>query len=475
MASRSVHPKVIRNLRRLNSSAPSITAVPSLINPGRPEKVAKKPLQPTPTPSPPTTTADSASTSTSDFQLELDDTKRLFSSVSTPKLIKSASMLKISSYDRAADFGLWIMTSGLMNNPVVRKLVLAATEHTFYSHFCAGKDLEKAGRTVKKLWDSGLGAMLDYGLEHATDNESCDRNLQEFLRTINSTKSVDSCQVSFVVLKITAICPPSLLRRSSPLYHTMTRPPPLSREEEHDLELAFERLDKICKNSLEANKPLLIDAEDTAIQPAIDYFSYSAAIKYTGEEDDPLIFNTIQAYLKDAKERLVIAKKAADKMGVPVGFKLVRGAYMSSEKQFAASLGVKSPIHDDIQKTHNCFDDCAEFLLEEVARGSGSVVLATHNIESGRKAASKAISLGLERNNPYFQFAQLYGMAEVLSFSLRNEGFRVSKYLPFGPVEQIMPYLLRRAEENRGLLAASSIDRVLMKKELLRRLTSPDS
>ncbi|KAK4393252.1 Proline dehydrogenase 1, mitochondrial [Sesamum angolense] len=503
MASRSVHPKVIRNLRRLNSSAPSITAVPSLINPGRPEKVAKKPLQPTPTPSPPTTTADSASTSTSDFQLELDDTKRLFSSVSTPKLIKSASMLKISSYDRAADFGLWIMTSGLMNNPVVRKLVLAATEHTFYSHFCAGIDLEKAGRTVKKLWDSGLGAMLDYGLEHATDNESCDRNLQEFIRTINSTKSVDSCQVSFVVVKITAICPPSLLRRvsdllrweqkdkslnlpwklktlpvfsqSSPLYHTMTRPPPLSREEEHDLELAFERLDKICKNSLEANKPLLIDAEDTAIQPAIDYFSYSAAIKYTGEEDDPLIFNTIQAYLKDAKERLVIAKKAADKMGVPVGFKLVRGAYMSSEKQFAASLGVKSPIHDDIQKTHNCFDDCAEFLLEEVARGSGSVVLATHNIESGRKAASKAISLGLERNNPYFQFAQLYGMAEVLSFSLRNEGFRVSKYLPFGPVEQIMPYLLRRAEENRGLLAASSIDRVLMKKELLRRLTSPDS
>lgn len=94
-----------------------------------------------------------------------------------------------------ADFGLWIMTSGLMNNPIFRKLVLTVTEHSFYSHFCAGKDLEKAGRTVKKLWDSGLSAMLDYGLEHATDNESCDRNLKEFLRTIDSTKSVDSCQV----------------------------------------------------------------------------------------------------------------------------------------------------------------------------------------------------------------------------------------------------------------------------------------
>ncbi|KAL0450396.1 UNVERIFIED_CONTAM: Proline dehydrogenase 1, mitochondrial [Sesamum latifolium] len=437
----------------------------------------------TPPPPPPTATDDYPSTSTNsiNFQLELDDTKRLFSSVSTSKLIKSTGMLKISSYNRAVDFGLWIMTSGLMNNPVVRNLVLAVTEHTFYPHYCAGKDLEKAVRTVKKLWDSGLGAMLNYGLEHATDNESCDRNLQEFLRTINSTKSIDSCQVSFVVVKITAVCPPSLLTRisdllrweqkdkslhlpwklktlpifseSSPLYHTMTRPPPLSREEEHDLELAYERLDKICKNSIEANKPLLIDAEHTAIQPAIDYFSYSAAIKYTSKEDDPIIFNTIQAYLKDAKERLVVSKKAADKMGVPVGFKLVRGAYMSIEKQFAASLGVESPIHDDIQKTHNCYDDCAEFLLEEAVDGC----------YTGGKAAFKAISLGLECDNPYFQFAQLYGMAEVLSFSLRNEGFRVSKYLPFGPVEQIMPYLLRRAEENRGLLAASSIDRVLMK------------
>ncbi|KAI3452145.1 hypothetical protein Pfo_008810 [Paulownia fortunei] len=409
----------------------------------------------------------------------------------------------MAAFGPMVDFGMWTMNSRLMANPLFRKMVLGVTEHTFYDHFCAGKDLEMARRTVEKLWDVGLSAMLDYGLEHANANESCDSNLEEFIRTINSTKLLDTCQVSFVVVKITGICPPSLLKRvsdllrweykdkslhlpwklktfpifsdSSPFYHTLKRPEPLTPDEERDLQLAYERLIKICENAFEANVPLLIDAEDTAIQPAIDYFTYSAAIEYTSGDDDPLIFNTIQAYLKDSKERLVIAKKAADKMGVPVGFKLVRGAYMSSEKRLAASLGVESPIHDSIQNTHACYNDCAAFMLEEVASGSGSVVLATHNIESGKLAAYKAAGLGIERDNPYLQFAQLYGMAEALSFGLRNAGFKVSKYLPYGPVEQIMPYLLRRAEENRGLLSTSSLDRHLMRKELIRRLTSPGS
>ncbi|MCD7463846.1 hypothetical protein HAX54_051554 [Datura stramonium] len=128
---------------------------------------------------------------------------------------------------------------------------------------------------------------------------------------------------------------------------------------------------------------------------------------------------------------MVIAKKAAEKMGVPMGFKLVRGAYMGSEKELASRLGFNSPIHDSLQQTHACFNSCAEFMIEEIANGSGSVVLATHNIESG---------------------------------------FQVSKYLPFGPVEQIMQYLMRRAEENRGMLSTSAFDRQLMRKELSRRL-----
>lgn len=485
MANRSVRPKVLRNLRRINSVAPYIGAVPPVDITWRPTIPAKKRTPITPTP--PTTAADGGGTTP---VIDLADTKSLFSSITTPKLLKSAVTLHVSSLGPMVDLGTAIMNSGLMNNPVTRNMILGFTEKTFYDHFCAGKDLQTASSTAVKLWNAGLSAMLDYGLEHADDNESCDRSLEEFLRTIEWNKMLEPGQVSFVVVKITAICPPTLLKRvsdllrwqskdnsmnlpwklkslpifsdSSPIYHTPKRPDPLTRDEESDLELAYARVTKICDSALETGVPLLIDAEDTAIQPAIDYFTYSAAIN--GDENDkPLIFNTIQAYLKDAKDRLVIAKRAADEMGVAIGFKLVRGAYMSSENRLAASLGVETPIHDTIEKTHACYNQCAAYMLEEVASGTGSVVLATHNIESGKMAAAKAVSLGMERGHPCLQFAQLYGMAEALSFGLRNAGFRVSKYLPFGPVEQIMPYLLRRAEENRGVLSTSSVDKMLMR------------
>ncbi|KAG8366999.1 hypothetical protein BUALT_Bualt16G0026800 [Buddleja alternifolia] len=441
MASRgSRHPaKLLHNLpyvaRRLNYAVPSIAPGPQATFPGNPEPFVPNPITP-PEPEP---------------ALNLYDSKELFSSVPTGKLIKSTITLHMAAFDPMVGLGIRVMDSKIMDNPFCKKVVLKTIKHTFYEHFCGGEDLVEADRTVRKLWDAGIRAMLDYGLEHANDNGSCDENLKEFIQTIESTKSLPTSPVSFVVVKITAICPPKLLRRvsdllrweykdnsfhlpwklktlpifatSTPIYHTPKRPDPLTLDEERDLELAYSRLDKICKKSLETNMPLLIDAEDTSIQPAIDYFTYSAAIKYRRDKD-PLVFNTIQAYLKDAKDRLVIAKKAADEMGVPMGFKLVRGAYMSSERRLATSLGVTSPIHDSIQNTHACFNDCAGFMLDEIAKGSGSVVLATHNLESGKLAAAKAIDLGIKKDSQNLQFAQLYGMAEALSFGLRNAGFR---------------------------------------------------
>ncbi|XP_055805987.1 proline dehydrogenase 2, mitochondrial-like isoform X2 [Solanum dulcamara] len=428
--------------------------------------------------------------------INFDDVKELFTGVSTSKLIKSSLTLQMASIESMVDLGVWVMNSKFMHIPIFRELILGFVKRTFYEHFCAGKDLTEVRSTVSKLSKVGLKGMLDYGVEHATDNESCDQSMKVFLQTAEMTKSLPSSSVSFVVVKVTAICTPKLLKRmsdllrweqkdpsfnlpwkektlplfaeSSPFYHTLNKPEPLMVDEERDLQLAHDRLMKICKKCLDLDVELLIDAEDTAIQPAIDYFAYSAAIKYH-KDDHPLIFGTIQAYLKDSKERMMIAKKAAGKMGVPMGFKLVRGAYMSSENELASSLGFKSPIHDNIQQTHNCFNSCAEFMLDEISNGSGAVVLATHNIESGKLAASKAIDLGIRKDSPKLQFAQLYGMAEGLSFGLRNAGFQVSKYLPFGPVEQVMPYLIRRAEENRGLLSSSAFDRQLMRKELIRR------
>ncbi|KAM3286342.1 proline dehydrogenase 2, mitochondrial [Capsicum chacoense] len=490
MANKVVTPKVFRNLRcfaRCLNTAPSVPPMNFTGNYDATNVTTTPTLQPT----------DQILVGPKEKVINFDDVRELFMGVSSSKLIKSTLTLQMASIEPMVDLGVWVMNSKLMHMPIFREVILGFVKSTFYEHFCAGKDLTEVRKTVSKLSSVALKGMLDYGVEHATENESCDQSMKVFLQTIESTNSLPSSSVSFVVVKITAICTPKLLKRmsdllrweqknpsfnlpwkqktlpvlaeSSPLYHTSEKPEPLTVEEESDLQLAHDRLMTICKRCLELDVELLIDAEDTAIQPAIDYFVYSAAIKYH-KEDHPLIFGTIQAYLKDAKERMVIAKKSAEKMGVPMGFKLVRGAYMSSENEVASKFGVQSPIHDGIQQTHDCFNSCAEFMLGEIANGSGAVVLATHNIESGKLAASKAIELGIRKDSEKLQFAQLYGMAEGLSFGLRNAGFQVSKYLPFGPVGQVMPYLIRRAEENRGLLSTSAFDRQLMRKELTRRL-----
>lgn len=223
-----------------------------------------------------------------------------------------------------------------------------------------------------------------------------------------------------MVVKISAICPLRLLERvsdllrwqyknpsfslpwklntfpifseSSPTYHNLTQPESLTPEEERDLQLAHERLLKLCQECSEANLPLLIDAEHTTVQPAIDYFTHSSAIMYN-KDNNPIVYGTVQAYLKDARERLFLATKAAEKMGIPLGVKLVRGAYMSSERELASSLGYKSPIHDTIQDTHSSFNDCASFMLGRLANGSDALVLATHNVESGKRFSF--VSLGL--------------------------------------------------------------------------------
>ncbi|KAF5769794.1 putative proline dehydrogenase [Helianthus annuus] len=320
------------------------------------------------------------------------------------------------------------------------------------------------------------------------DDESCDKNSQPILKTVESTQFLPPS--SFRGGEDHSDFPVSLLKRVSGLlrweyknpssyplqwkrktlpifaecsafYHTLQKPSPLTTTEEHDLELVHKRLTTICDKALESNVPVVIDAEDTSIQPGIDCFTYWATVKYN-KGTKPLVYGTVQAYLKDAGQRLFETKKAADKMGLPIGFKLVRGAYMSSERKLAHSLGVESPIHNSINDTHHCFNECASYMLDEVSSGPGGLILATHNLKSGKMAARKARDLGIGKDSDKLEFASLYGMADAMSFGLRNAGFGVSKYLPFGPVSEIMPYLLRRAEENKGLLSSSNLDRHLM-------------
>lgn len=423
--------------------------------------------------------------------LNLDDTQKLFSNVSSLKLLKSAANQFATAAEPVVDLGTWVMNSRLVTEEgVVRDLVLGAVKHTIFEHFCAGETPEEACRTAAKLPEIGLKGMLCYAVEHAMDTESCDENFRGFLETIESTKNLPQSSVSFVILKITAICTMGLLKRvsdllrwehnnrsstlpwklqtlpiftdSSPFYHTRSKPDPLTQPELDLLYQTHEKIQILCQKCTENNIPLLIDAEDTTVQPAIDYFTYWASVNYN-RDDNPIVFGTMQTYLKDTKERLVNAFRGAEELGVPLGVKLVRGAYMPFERERARAVGVESPIHNSIDRTHNCFNECTSFMLDKAANGLGSVVLATHNVDSGNRAAAEAKELGIGQDNNRLQFGQLYGMCDGLSFGLRNAGFQVSKYMPFGPVGLVIPYLLRRAEENRGMLSTSSLDRQLLR------------
>ncbi|KAL9323626.1 hypothetical protein ACSQ67_008483 [Phaseolus vulgaris] len=495
MATRVIPPRILKKFRYNTVTKPLNAVHPSLTPAIAPPAFFEKP---------PSVAAEVA--------LGMDDAERLFASVSTGRLLRSASVLHATAVGPMVDLGMWFMKSPLLQSGLPRDLVMSVTRETFFSHFCAGEDAAGASKSIGVLNDAGLRSMLVYGVEDAHDNEGVTRTsmgsftlllsanrFHHLLKVFNdfTVNFLALCLVSFVIVKITAICPMALLERlsdllrwqqkdpsfvlpwkqdslpifaeTSPLYHTQKRPEPLTPEEESDLQLANQRLLQLCQKCEEANIPLLVDAEHTTVQPAIDYFTYAASIKHN-KASNPIVFGTIQTYLKDAKDRLLLTTNAAEKMGVPMGFKLVRGAYMSTERKLAQSFGHASPIHNTIQDTHNCFNDCASFMLEKVANGPDSVVLATHNIESGKLAVAKAHELGVGKVKQKLEFAQLYGMSEALSYGISNAGFQVSKYMPFGPVEMVMPYLLRRAEENRGLLAASGFDRQLMRKELGRRL-----
>ncbi|KAI3500598.1 hypothetical protein L1887_36422 [Cichorium endivia] len=493
MINKDVSYKLLRSAaRRANAAPPSkyhqtqratTNATTTIFNSHAPKQVAA--------------TTSNVAGNDGDNIFNFDDTKTLFASVPTSKLLHSAVTLNVAAVEPMVDLSLWVMNSKLMKVPLFKQLVMGTIKCTAYDHFVAGRDTVETGETVRRLWDSGVRGMLDYGVEHAVDNESCDKAAEQLIKTAESTQSLPSSSVGFVAVKVTAICPVYLLRRlsdllrwehnnssfklpwkqqtlpifseTSPFYHTLQQPAPLNAEEEHDLELAQERLISVCEKAFESDVRIVIDAEDTVIQPAIDYMTYWAAIKYN-EPQRPLVYGTIQGFLKDAVDRITIAKNAANKMGLPAGFKIVRGAYMSSERELANSLGVESPVHDTIKNTHDCYNQCAAFMLDEISNRPGGLILATHNLDSARLAARKAREYGIGKDSGKLEFASLYGMADAMTFGLRNAGFPVSKYLPFGPVDQIMPYLLRRAEENKGMLSSSALDRQLMMTELKRRM-----
>ena len=240
------------------------------------------------------------------------------------------------------------------------------------------------------------------------------------------------------------------------------------------IERMHERAHDLAEEAFQSGTRLLIDAEQCRFQPAIDNLVLELQQTYnaTDKSDIPIIFNTYQCYLKDVIDHIEMDLERSERFNYHFACKLVRGAYMESERAKAEKDGYPSPIHDTVEDTHKSYNDAVALLLNHSVNTNKQVevMCATHNQESIEKAIATMNECGIDRSAPTLHFAQLYGMSDNLTYNLGKSGFRAYKYVPYGEVAEVMPYLMRRAQENSSLMGNASRELSLLRSELFRRM-----
>jgi proline dehydrogenase len=327
---------------------------------------------------------------------------------------------------------------------------------TVFDHFCGGESIQESERAVQLLARYGVGTILDYSVEGEKSEEGFDRTTDEIIRTIE--KGRESKHVPFSVFKVTGICSTELLEK----LHSKQQ---LSVDEVAAYERARRRVNAICESSSVHQVPVLIDAEETWIQDPIDALAYEMMGKYNKQK--ALIFNTFQLYRKASLQNLKNALAVATQKNYFIGAKLVRGAYMEKERARAEEKGYPSPIHDDKDGSDKDFNASLEFSIEHLDRIS--VMCGSHNEYSNQYLTELMSKNNITPSDKRVWFAQLFGMSDNISFNLAKEGYNVAKYVPYGPVRAVMPYLFRRAAENTSVAGQSSRELILLRRELQRR------
>ncbi len=358
----------------------------------------------------------------------------------------------------------------IVNNPIMSslstgsvKLALALRlpikwiiKNTVFEHFCGGETIAKSKTTIDELGKYNIGTILDYSVEGENDEDSFDETRDEIIRTIE--EAVKSTDIPFSVFKTTGLA-------SSDLLIKIQEGKSLNQKEVAAFEKIRDRVDAICRKAFESDVPILIDAEETWLQEPIDNLVYQMMKKYNQEKC--IVYNTYQLYRTDALPNLKKAFQDAEANGYFFGVKLVRGAYMEKERERAEEMGYPSPIQPDKKATDENFNNTLTFCMENNHRIR--VVCGSHNEYSNYYLASLMEKQGLKNDDKRFWFAQLYGMSDSISFNMAKAGYNVAKYVPYGPVKSVMPYLLRRASENTSVAGQSSRELSQIRKELKRR------
>ena len=385
-------------------------------------------------------------------QVSFEDTKTAFGHRSNADLQQMQWLFSAMNNKFLVSSGTSVIRGALkMGLPVGFVL-----EKTLFKQFCGGQNIEKSLPTINELAKSGVKSILDYSVEGEQNNESFIHTFEEIARTIDF--AADNEDIPFSVFKVSGICNSRLLikKQADNL---------LTDTEQQQLNEGKERFMKLCRQAYHRQVRLLVDAEETWMQETIDDWTHEAMALYNQER--AVVFRTFQMYLKKSLPNLKKSLHFAIRKNCIVGVKLVRGAYMEKERERAHDLGYDSPIQDTKQDSDNDFNKAIMFLLNEKQRYEA--VIGTHNEYSTYYAMEAMNRHSILPADTKFWFSQLYGMSDHISYNLAAHGYNVAKYVPYGPVEAVMPYLFRRAEENTSVAGQTSRELKLIRKELERR------
>lgn len=381
-----------------------------------------------------------------------NNTQVAFALKSDTELDRAYFLFKMISNEPFVRIGAAVTNFALNAHLPVEGLIRA----TVFDHFCGGVNENDCLSVVDKMYTKGVSSVLDYSVEGKEEEDQFDAALAMTLKTVEFAKERDA--IPFAVFK------PTGLGRFE-LYEKLGEKQTLNTKEQEEWDRVVARFDLVCSEAHKKNVALLIDGEESWMQDAADDLVTEMMRKYNKEK--AIVFNTLQMYRWDRLDYLKKLHEQAKEEGFFIGMKLVRGAYMEKENDRAKEKGYPSPICSTKEATDVNYDAAVQYMLQHLDKMS--IFAGTHNEESTYSLMEMMKAKGISSKDDRIWFGQLYGMSDNISYNLADHNYNVAKYLPFGPVKDVMPYLIRRAEENTSVAGQTSRELGLIKTERKRR------
>lgn len=382
-----------------------------------------------------------------------NDTKIAFAEKSTAQLEKAKWMFTAIKYPSFTNVGINVLNFTIKNNfPLVTDLV----KTTLFEQFCGGETREQSMKVVDKMFKHHVGSIFDYAIEGKEEEAAFDTTCEEIKENIKF--AIGNPAIPFVVFKPTGF-------GRLDLYADVSAGKELTSSEKEEWQRVRNRYEEVCKMAYDNKVILMIDAEESWMQDAVDHLVNEMMEKYNKEK--AYIWNTIQMYRTGRLEYMAQDLERAKSKNYFLGYKFVRGAYMEKERERAAEKNYPDPIQPTKEATDDNYNAAVDFVLENLDRVAA--FFGTHNEKSTELAIDKMKTLGLAHDDERLHFGQLYGMSDNITYWLGENKYNACKYLPYGPVKDVVPYLTRRAQENTSVAGQTGRELSLIQKELERR------